>query len=83
MRDRDDIERLIDDIFDAANDNDDDDDEEWVNMPIEVGSWGTNPKTAWEERLDYTSDYVIKKTGMTRNELKKLLQYLDDHNIIR
>lgn len=52
-------------------------------MPIQVGSWGISPRSAWEERLDYTSDVVIRKTGMSRSELKQLLQYLDDHNIIR
>lgn len=71
---------LLDRIFDSS---DKDRDKGWLYMPIQVGTWGTNHKTAWEERLDYTSDYVIQKTGMNRNELKKLLQYLDDHNIIR
>lgn len=52
-------------------------------MPMTFGTWNTNPKSAWEERLDYTSDYVIKKTGMSRKELTKLLQYLDEQNIIR
>lgn len=53
-------------------------------MPsMTFGGWGANPKSAWEEKLEYTSDYVIEKTGMSRKELKNLLKYLDEQNIIR
>jgi hypothetical protein len=50
---------------------------------MQFGTWFTDEKPAWEERLEYMSEYKINKTGMTRNELKKLLQYLDEENVIR
>jgi transcription initiation factor IIE alpha subunit len=50
---------------------------------LKFGSWWADEPTPWEERLEYTSNYVIEKTGMTRQELKKLLQYLYNHDIIR
>jgi transcription initiation factor IIE alpha subunit len=46
-------------------------------------TWFTPTKPAWEERLEYTSNNVIEKTGLNRNELKKLLTYLDEQGIIR
>jgi transcription initiation factor IIE alpha subunit len=49
----------------------------------QFGGWFTNTKPAWEERLENTSNYVLEKTGMNRNELKKLLTYLDEQGIIR
>lgn len=49
----------------------------------QFGGWFTNTKPVWEERLENTSNYVIQKTGMNRNELKKLLTYLDEQGIIR
>ena len=53
-------------------------------MPLQYGTWFTpDYQAAWEERLDYTSDYVIEKTGMSREELRNLLQFLDEQNIIR
>lgn len=50
----------------------------------QFGSWFVKESNStWQERLDYTSNYVIERTGMTRNELKKLLRYLDEQGIIR
>jgi hypothetical protein len=52
-------------------------------MPMQFGTWFTPTKPAWEERLDYMSNYAIEKTGMNRSELKKLLTYLDDQGVVR
>lgn len=52
-------------------------------MPMTFGTWNAPSQPAWMERLEYTSDNVIKRTGMSRQELTKLLQYLDEQNIIR
>lgn len=49
----------------------------------QFGSWFTETKSVWEEKLENTSNYVIQKTGMNRNELKDLLRYLDEQGIIR
>ncbi|MBT2730483.1 hypothetical protein J7E63_27025 [Bacillus sp. ISL-75] len=51
---------------------------------LQFGSWFTpDYKSAWEVRLEYTSDYIIEKTGLNRSELTNLLHYLDEQNIIR
>lgn len=50
---------------------------------ITFGGWGISAKTVYEERLEYVSENVIKRTGMSKQELVKLLKYLDEHNIIR
>jgi hypothetical protein len=49
----------------------------------QFGSWFTPTKAVWEERLEQMSNYQINKTGMNRNELKKLLTYLDEQGVIR
>jgi hypothetical protein len=49
----------------------------------QFGGWFTNTKPAWEERLENMGNYALEKTGMNRNELKKLLTYLDEQGIIR
>lgn len=51
---------------------------------LQFGTWFTpDTKSEWEERLEDTSDYVIERTGMSRRELRKLLQYLEEQRIIR
>lgn len=49
----------------------------------QFGSWFTPTKAAWEEKLEQMGNYAIERTGMNRNELKKLLSYLDEQGIIR
>lgn len=49
----------------------------------QLGTWFKPTNSTWEEKLEYTSNYVIEKTGLSRNELKKLLTYLDQQGIIR
>lgn len=50
---------------------------------LQFGSWWTDTKAGWEERLEEASDRVIENTGMSRKQLRNLLQYLDEQNIIR
>jgi transcription initiation factor IIE alpha subunit len=49
----------------------------------QLGSWFNTKTSWWSERLEQTPNNVIQKTGMNRNELKKLLTYLDEQGIIR
>ena len=48
---------------------------------LQFGSWFTT-KPKWETKLDNASDNVLKKTGMSRNELKRVLEHLHDEGII-
>lgn len=81
-RDEDDMNDTLDEIFDSSDRNSDT--RKWLKMAsMTFGGWGVNPKSPWEEKLEYVSDNVIKRTGMSRNELTKLLKYLDEQNIIR
>lgn len=53
-------------------------------MGMQLGTWGSYRKPAWQERLEDVSDYKIEKaTGMSKEKLTKILQYLDDCNVIR
>jgi transcription initiation factor IIE alpha subunit len=49
----------------------------------QLGSWFKTTTSGWLERLEHTPNNVIQRTGMNRNELKKLLAYLDEQGIIR
>lgn len=47
-----------------------------------IGSWGDYTPPKFEEKLEFTSNTIIKKTGMTRKELHALLTFLYNHDII-
>ena len=47
------------------------------------GTWFTYQKPEWEENLENTSDNVLDKTRMSRNELKRVLEYLHEQGIIK
>lgn len=36
----------------------------------------------WEENLEYAPNYVIEKTGMSRDKLKTLIEYLHEEGIL-
>lgn len=50
---------------------------------LQFGTWFVDYQSPWEEKLAYTSDYEIEKTGMNRQELQTLLKKLEEMNIIR
>lgn len=51
---------------------------------LQFGSWFTpDTKSVWEDRLEETSDYIIERTGMSRRDLRQLLEYLEEERIIR
>lgn len=46
------------------------------------GTWFSYHKPYWETRLEDASNYVIEKTGMSRDELERLLHYLHEEGIL-
>jgi hypothetical protein len=77
-RDQRDIDEIIEDIIDAADRN-----YRGVNLMAQFGTWFTYQKPEWEENLENTSDYVLDKTGMSRDKLKSVLEYLHEHGVIK
>lgn len=53
-----------------------------VRGHMSIGSWGTYEPPKFEEKLEFTSDYVIEKTGMSRKRLHELLTFLHEVGII-
>ena len=49
----------------------------------QYGTWFTYQKPEWEEHLENASDNVLDKTGMSRNELKRVLEHLHEQGIIK
>lgn len=52
-------------------------------MGMQFGTWFDYQKPEWEENLENTSDYVLDKTGMSRDKLKSVLEYLHEHGVIK
>lgn len=46
------------------------------------GSWRIERKPNWKIYLEEAPDYVIRQTGLTKEELEKVLDVLDEHRII-
>ncbi|RBP89592.1 hypothetical protein DFO70_111248 [Cytobacillus firmus] len=46
-----------------------------------IGSWFSYDKPKWETNLEGCSDEVIKKTGFSREQLKKVLEVLYQNRI--
>lgn len=40
------------------------------------------PRYKWEDKLEMTDDYTIKKTGLSRKQLEKVLDILSENGVI-
>ncbi len=47
-----------------------------------IGTWFSYKKPKWETNLQWCSDNIIEKTGLSRERLKKVLEILHENNII-
>ena len=48
-----------------------------------VGSWNSYVEPEWKEKLEFTSDYQLEKTGMNRKQIERLLEQLTEMEIIQ
>lgn len=51
-------------------------------MPQQFGTWFTYRRPQWEIYLEDASESVIEETGLTREQLKRVLDVLHEHRII-
>ena len=50
---------------------------------MSIGSWNSYTEPEWVSKLEYTSNYELEKTGLSREKIKTLLQQLNDMGIIK
>lgn len=46
------------------------------------GTWMDYRTPTWETYLESTPQFVIDQTGLTKEELKKVLEILHEHRVI-
>lgn len=51
-------------------------------MSATFGTWFTYQEPKWVDNIDYAPESVIRKSGMSRQEIKDLLWHLKEHEII-
>ena len=49
---------------------------------MSVGSWNAWVEPEWKDKLAYTSDYKLEKTGLNRKQIERLLEQLTEMEII-
>jgi hypothetical protein len=52
-------------------------------MASGFGTWFTYKDPVWVENIDYSPESLIRQTGMSREELKKLLFFLEDNDFFK
>lgn len=45
-------------------------------------SWSNEHRPLWIDYLEEAPDYVIEETGLTKEQLKQILQVMYEHRII-
>lgn len=49
---------------------------------MSIGSWNDWVEPEWKEKLEFTSDYKLEKTGLNRKQIERLLTQLTEMEII-
>ena len=49
---------------------------------MSIGSWNSYVEPEWKDKLEFTSDYKLEKTGLNRKQLERLLNQLTEMEII-
>lgn len=46
------------------------------------GGWATDSRPNWKKQLEESPDYIIRQTGLSREELDRVLEVLYQERII-